>query len=99
MKDVLLEGQTDKLLKSHNVCNVETCITFYDVIHPIIFIPQQDTQTVKYGNTEWACPNNAVTPHTLYCLVLDLVGEKLTDFENIRQLAQSVHDTLLGMYL
>ncbi|KAG2046248.1 hypothetical protein BDR06DRAFT_977614 [Suillus hirtellus] len=71
MKDVLPEGQTYKLLKYHNV---------HDVIHPI---PQQDTQTVKYGNAEWACPNNAVTPHTLHHLVFNLV------------VAQSVHNALL----
>ncbi|KAG1822597.1 uncharacterized protein BJ212DRAFT_1477017 [Suillus subaureus] len=58
------------------------------VIHPI---HQQDTKTVKFGNADWACPNNAVTPHTLHCLVLDLVGEKLTDFEN-----SPVHDALLA---
>ncbi|KAG1800243.1 uncharacterized protein HD556DRAFT_1222013, partial [Suillus plorans] len=31
LKDVLPEGETYKLLKSHNVRNVATCITFHDV--------------------------------------------------------------------
>ncbi|KAG1802899.1 uncharacterized protein HD556DRAFT_1304139 [Suillus plorans] len=93
IKDVLPEGETYKLLKSHNVCNVATCIAFHDVIHPI---PQQNTQTVKFRSAKWACPNKAVTPHTLHHLVLDLVGEKLTDFESSHQLVQSVRDALLA---
>ncbi|KAG0691449.1 hypothetical protein DFH29DRAFT_1011176 [Suillus ampliporus] len=36
------------------------------------------------------------TPHTLHRLVLDIVGEKLTDFESSHQLVQSVHDALLA---
>ncbi|KAG2740028.1 hypothetical protein P692DRAFT_201728696, partial [Suillus brevipes Sb2] len=95
IKDVLPEGETYKLLKSNKVRNVATCIAFHDVIHPV---PQQNTQTVKFRNAEWACPNQAVTPHTLHRLVLDIVGEKLTDFESSRQLVQSVRDALIGMY-
>ncbi|KAG1875661.1 hypothetical protein DFJ58DRAFT_836240, partial [Suillus subalutaceus] len=63
------EGETYKLLKSNKVRNVATCIAFHDVIHPV---PQQNTQTVKFRNAEWACPNQAVTPHTLHRLVLDI---------------------------
>ncbi|KAG1749182.1 hypothetical protein EDD22DRAFT_785474, partial [Suillus occidentalis] len=95
IKDVLPEGKTYRLLKSHKVRNVATCITFHDIIHPV---PQQNTQTIKFRNAEWACPNQAVTPHTLHCIVLNIVGEKLTDFKSSRQLVQSVHDTLVGMY-
>ncbi|KAG2065458.1 hypothetical protein BDR04DRAFT_1032710, partial [Suillus decipiens] len=93
MKDVLPEGKTYKLLKSHNVCNIAECIAFHDVIHPI---SQQNTQTVKFASAEWACPNKAVTPHTLHCLVLNLVGEKLTDFKSSHQLVLSVRDALLA---
>ncbi|KAG2335593.1 hypothetical protein BDR05DRAFT_898143, partial [Suillus weaverae] len=93
IKDVLPEGETYKLLKSNKVRNVATCIAFHDVIHPV---PQQNTQTVKFRNAEWACPNQAVTPHTLHRLVLDIVGEKLTDFESSRQLVQSVRDALIA---
>ncbi|KAG2124292.1 hypothetical protein BD769DRAFT_1358965 [Suillus cothurnatus] len=95
IKDVLPEGETYRLLKPKKVRNVATCITFHDVIHPV---PQQNTQTVKFRNAKWACPNQAVTPHTLHRLVLDIMGEKLTDFESSRQLVQSVHDALVGMY-
>ncbi|KAG1778646.1 hypothetical protein EV702DRAFT_1196157 [Suillus placidus] len=91
IKDVLLEGETYRLLKSYKVHNVATCIAFHDVIHAV---PQQNTQTVKFRNAEWACPNQVVTSHTLHHLVLDIVGEKLTDFESSRQLVQSVSDTL-----
>ncbi|KAG1774991.1 hypothetical protein EV702DRAFT_1199840 [Suillus placidus] len=93
IKDVLPEGKTYRLLKSHKVCNVTTCIAFHDVIHAV---PQQNTQTIKFRNTEWACPNQAVTPHTLHRLVLDIVGEKLTDFESSRQLVQSVRGALVA---
>ncbi|KAG1797469.1 uncharacterized protein HD556DRAFT_1441030 [Suillus plorans] len=93
LKDVLPEGETYKLLKSHNVRNVATCITFHDVIHAT---PEKNTQTVKFGSAEWACPNKAVTPHILHRLVLDLVGEQLTDFESSRELVQSVRDALLA---
>jgi hypothetical protein len=95
-KDVLPEGETYRLLKLHKVHNVATCIAFHDVIHSI---PQQNTQTVKFHQAKWTCRNEAVTPHTLHRLVLDIVGEKLTDFESSRQLVESVCDTLLGMYL
>jgi hypothetical protein len=96
MKDVLPEGKTYKILKSHNVCNVPTCIAFHHVIHPI---HQQNTQAIKFGSVKWACPNKAITPHTLHCMVLDLVGNKLTDFESSSELIQAVCDTLLGMYI
>ncbi|KAG1762982.1 hypothetical protein EDD22DRAFT_846735 [Suillus occidentalis] len=92
-KDVLPEGETYRLLKLHKVRNVATCIAFHDVIHSI---PQQNTQTVKFHNAKWACRNGAVTPHILHRLVLNIVGEKLTDFESSRQLVQSVRDALLA---
>ncbi|KAG1767305.1 hypothetical protein EV702DRAFT_1050408 [Suillus placidus] len=93
IKDVLPEGETYKLLKLHNVRNVATCIAFHDVVHPI---PQQNTQTVKFHKANWTCRNDAVTPHTLHRLVLNIVGEKLTNFESSRQLVQSVRDALLA---
>ncbi|KAG1803843.1 uncharacterized protein HD556DRAFT_1303841 [Suillus plorans] len=87
IKDVLPEGETCKLLMSHKVHNIARCIAFHNVIHPI---PQQNTQTVKSGSAEWACPNKAVTPHTLHRLALDIVGEKLNDFQSSKQLVQSI---------
>ncbi|KAG2107656.1 uncharacterized protein F5147DRAFT_774104 [Suillus discolor] len=93
LKDVLPEGETYRLLRSHNVHNVATCIAFHDVIHAT---PERNTQTVKFGSAEWACPNKAVTPHILHHLVLDLVGKQLTDFESSHQLVQSVRDALLA---
>ncbi|KAG2151503.1 hypothetical protein DEU56DRAFT_728043, partial [Suillus clintonianus] len=98
IKDVLPEGETYKLLKLHKVRNVATCIAFHDVIHPI---PQQNTQTAKFGSAEWACPNRDVakkliTPHTLHRLVLDIVGEKLNDYARSHQLVQSIRDALFA---
>ncbi|KAG2053085.1 hypothetical protein BDR06DRAFT_886655, partial [Suillus hirtellus] len=92
IKDVLPEGKTYKLLMSHKVHNITRCIAFHDVIHPI---PQQNTQTVKFRSAEWVCPNKAVTPHTLHCLALDIMGKKLNDFQSSQQLVQSICDALL----
>ncbi|KAG0691993.1 hypothetical protein DFH29DRAFT_818458, partial [Suillus ampliporus] len=98
IEDVLPEGETYKLLKLHKVRNVATCIAFHDVIHPI---PQQNTQTAKFGSAEWACPNRDVakkliTLHTLHRLVLDIVGEKLTDYARSHELVQSIRDALFA---
>ncbi|KAG1740423.1 uncharacterized protein EDB91DRAFT_1053224 [Suillus paluster] len=98
IKDVLPEGETYKLLKSHQVRNVATCIAFHDVIH---HIPQQNTQTAKFGSAKWACPNRAVTKkpitlHTLHRLVLDIVGEKLNNFASSHELVRSIRDALLA---
>lgn len=93
LPDVLPEGETYKLLKSHNVSNVATCIAYHDVPPSI---PQQSTQTAKFGCAEWACSHLPLTPHTLHRLVLNIVGEKLTDFASSRQLVLSVRDALIG---
>ncbi|KAG1866120.1 hypothetical protein F4604DRAFT_1928133 [Suillus subluteus] len=96
IKDVLPEGETYKLLKFHKVRNVAECIAFHDVVHPI---PQQNTQTAKFASANWSRPSKPVkiiTPHTLHRLVLDIVGEKLTDFASTRQLVQSIRDALFA---
>lgn len=95
LPDVLPEGETYRLLKSHNVSNVATCIAFHDVPPSI---PQQSTQSAKFQHAEWASPHLPLTPHTLHRLVLDIVGEKLTNFESTRQLVLSVRDALIGTY-
>lgn len=95
LPDVLPEGETYKLLKSCDVSNVATCIAYHDVPPSI---PQQSTQTVKFEHAEWASSHLPLTPHTLHRLVLDIVGEKLTNFESTRQLVLSVRDALIGTY-
>ncbi|KAG2341489.1 hypothetical protein BDR05DRAFT_846224, partial [Suillus weaverae] len=93
LPDVLPEGETYKLLKSHNVRNVATCIAYHDVPFPIT---QQLNQTVKFSIAIWARPNTVITPHILHCLVLDIVGRKLTKFESSHQLVQSIRDALIA---
>ncbi|KAG1901811.1 uncharacterized protein F5891DRAFT_950129, partial [Suillus fuscotomentosus] len=95
LPDVLPEGETYKLLMSHKVSNIASCIAYHDVPPSI---PQQSTQTAKFRRAKWASSQSPLTLHTLHCLVLNIVGEKLTDFESFRQLTLSVHDTLIGMY-
>ncbi|KAG0695916.1 hypothetical protein DFH29DRAFT_879705 [Suillus ampliporus] len=92
IEDVLPEGETYKLLKLHKVRNVATCIAFHD----------QNMQTAKFGSAKWACPNRDVakkliTPHTLHCLVLDIVGEKLTNYARSHELVQSIRDALFDL--
>ncbi|KAG2063318.1 hypothetical protein BDR04DRAFT_1038319 [Suillus decipiens] len=96
LPDVLPEGETYKLLKSHDVRNVATCIAYHDVPFPI---PQQLNQTVKFSSAVWARPNTVITPHILHRLVLDIVGRKLTKFESSHQLVQSIRDALIGTYV
>ncbi|KAG1721307.1 uncharacterized protein EDB91DRAFT_1064455 [Suillus paluster] len=95
LPDVLPEGETYKLLKSHKVSNIANCVAYHDVPPSI---PQQSTQTAKFGHAEWASSHLLLTPHTLHRLVLDIVGEKLTDFESSRQFILSVRDALIGTY-
>jgi hypothetical protein len=95
LPDILPEGETYKLLKSHKVHNVATCIARHDVPRSI---PQQYAQTIKFSSAAWARPNSAITPHILHRLALDIVGEKLTRFESSRQLVQSIRDALIGTY-
>ncbi|KAG1846396.1 hypothetical protein DFJ58DRAFT_663782, partial [Suillus subalutaceus] len=93
LPDVLLEGETYKLLQSHKVRNIARCIACHDVPPSI---PQQLTQTVKFSSTAWAHPNTATTPHILHRLALNIVGQKLSKFESSRQLTQSICDTLIA---
>ncbi|KAG2094189.1 uncharacterized protein F5147DRAFT_585094 [Suillus discolor] len=96
LPNVLLEGETYKLLKLHKVSHIANCIAYHDVPPSI---PQQSTQTAKFGCAQWASPHLPLTPHTLHRLVLDIVGTKLTDFESSCQLVMSVRDALIGAYL
>ena len=60
-------------------------------------LPQQKTQMQKYSRCRWACQKGlAITPHIHYCLILDLVGAALTAFTSFKELAQAIHDALLG---
>jgi hypothetical protein len=95
LPDVLPEGETYRLLMSHKVRNIATCLAYHDVPHSI---PQQFTQTVKLSSAAWARSNTATTPHILHRLALNIVGNKLTKFQSSRQLVQSVCDALIGAY-
>ncbi|KAG1793246.1 uncharacterized protein HD556DRAFT_1238102, partial [Suillus plorans] len=94
LPDVLLEGETYKLLMSHNVSHIPKCIAYHDVPPSIA---QQSTQTAKFGSAEWALPHLPLTLHTLHRLALNIVGKNLTEFESSRQLVSSVHDALIDM--
>ncbi|KAG1894227.1 uncharacterized protein F5891DRAFT_1195511 [Suillus fuscotomentosus] len=93
LPNVLSEGETYKLLHSHNVSNITNCIAYHDIPPSIA---QQSTQTAKFGCTKWATPHLPLTPHILHRLALNIVGEKLTDFESSRQLILAVRDALIA---
>ncbi|KAG2059965.1 hypothetical protein BDR06DRAFT_857804, partial [Suillus hirtellus] len=93
LPDVLSEGKTYKLLHLHNVSNIANCITYHDVPPSIT---QQSTQTAKFRCTKWASPHLPLTLHILHCLALNIVGEKLTDFESSCQLILAVCDALIA---
>ncbi|KAG2336762.1 hypothetical protein BDR05DRAFT_1005596 [Suillus weaverae] len=92
-KGYLLVGHWTRMCPALDILNKKV-VMFKDSWH--VLIKDQNTQTVKFRNAEWACPNQAVTPHTLHRLVLKIVGEKLTDLESSPQLIQSVHDALVA---
>ncbi|KAG1858275.1 hypothetical protein C8R48DRAFT_573667, partial [Suillus tomentosus] len=89
---ILPEGETYKQLKEANVVNVTTCIACHDVPS----IPQQLPQSVKFSSTAWACHHDTLTPHSHYRLVLDVVGEALTNFPRSHRLVEAVQDALLA---
>ncbi|KAG2354450.1 hypothetical protein BDR07DRAFT_1494579 [Suillus spraguei] len=92
LSDVLPEGETYKLLKSHNVHNVATCIAYHDIPFPI---PQQLDQAVKFSIVIWACPNTVITPHILHCLVLDIsICDALIAHKDAHDLAKLLHRDL-----
>jgi hypothetical protein len=87
------EGETYAKLNAANVGNVATCLACGDV--PCW--PEQETQTKKLSFCDWACHVSIpIIPHTHYRLVLDLVGNKLTEFTSSRELVQAVRDALVG---
>ncbi|KAG2108560.1 hypothetical protein BD769DRAFT_1306910, partial [Suillus cothurnatus] len=89
---ILPEGETYKQLKEANVVNVATCIACHDVPS----IPQQLPQSVKFSSAAWACHHDTLTPHSHYRLVLDVVGEALTNFPRSHRLVEAVRDALLA---
>ncbi|KAG1798280.1 uncharacterized protein HD556DRAFT_1218120, partial [Suillus plorans] len=93
LPDVLPEGETYKLLMSHKVSNITSCIAYHNVPPSI---PQQSTQTAKFRCAKWASFQSPLTLHTLHHLVLNIVGKKLTDFKSSCQLTLSVRDALIA---
>ncbi|KAG1843477.1 hypothetical protein DFJ58DRAFT_706880 [Suillus subalutaceus] len=85
-------GETNKLLKKHNVGNVVSCIACHDVPS----IPRQAPQTSKFADAVWACSQVAITPHIHYRLVLDIVGKQLYEFASSHQLVTAVRDALIA---
>lgn len=90
---VLPEGETYAKLNGAKVEHVATCLAHGDVSS----WPEQKTQTRDLVSCAWACPpKTTIMAHRHYRLVLDVVGQRLTEFDSSRELVQAVHDALLG---
>jgi len=91
--DINPEGQIYSRLNENHVPYVPICLASGDVQ----CWPKQKTQTFKHSKSPWACRKGvAITSHVHHRLVLDIVGESLTNFASTRQLIQAIHDALLG---
>ncbi|KAI6041984.1 hypothetical protein EDC04DRAFT_2564886, partial [Pisolithus marmoratus] len=91
--DIIPEGDIYAQLNENHVPHVLTCLSSGNVR----CWPEQELQMVKYSESPWACQRGLmITSHTHYWLILDLVGEGLTNFASSQQLVQAVHDALLG---
>ncbi|KIM65569.1 hypothetical protein SCLCIDRAFT_112896, partial [Scleroderma citrinum Foug A] len=91
--DIFPEGKIYADLTANNVLHVTHCLTSSDVVHS----PEQQMQMQKYSQHPWACQKGLeITSHIHYCLILDLIGEALTNFRSSRELVQAIHDALVG---
>ncbi|KAI6016102.1 hypothetical protein BKA83DRAFT_4129132 [Pisolithus microcarpus] len=91
--DIIPEGDIYAQLNEKHVPHVPTCLASSNVR----CWPKQEPQTVKHSEPPWACQQGLViTSHTHYQLILDLIGERLTNFASSQQLVQAVHNALLA---
>ena len=91
--NIIPEGEIYTELAANNVPHVLHCLASGDVESE----PEQKTQMQKCSQYDWACQKGLViTPHIHYHLILDLVGEALTNFSSSMELVQAIHDALIG---
>ncbi|KAI5983045.1 hypothetical protein EDD15DRAFT_2376936 [Pisolithus albus] len=91
--DMIPEGKIYAELNKNGIPHVPTCLASGDVR----CWPEQEMQTKKYAGSPWACRQGlSITSHTHYWLILDVVGERLTNFTSSRELVQAIHDALVA---
>ncbi|KAI6013506.1 hypothetical protein EDC04DRAFT_2609312 [Pisolithus marmoratus] len=90
--DMVPEGEIYAELNRNHIPFVPTCLTSSD----IQCWPKQEMQMKKYAEFPWTCQQGLlITSHTHYHLILDVVGERLTNFTSSRELVQAIHDVLI----
>ncbi|KIK22998.1 hypothetical protein PISMIDRAFT_11255 [Pisolithus microcarpus 441] len=91
--DMIPKGKIYVELDRNGIPHVPTCLASGDVQ----CWPKQEMQMMKYAESPWACQQGLlITSHTHYQLILDIVGERLTNFTSSRELVQAIHDALIG---
>ncbi|KAI6043275.1 hypothetical protein EDC04DRAFT_2519824, partial [Pisolithus marmoratus] len=90
--DMIPKGATYVELNRNHMPYVLTCLPSGD----IQCWPEQETQMKKYVESPWTCQQGLlITSHTHYCLILDVVGERLTNFTSSRVSVQAIHNMLV----
>ena len=86
------EGETYRLMEEAQVKNIAPCSASGDV-------GNQRTLTHLYENKLWACKaKKPLVPHCHYRLVLDIIGESLTEFSSSSEMLRCVVDALEGKW-
>lgn len=89
MPDIEKEGATYQLLHEKKVRNIAPCSAAGD-------IEDHATLTHTFQDELWACkPTKLLIPHHHYCLVLDIIGQCLTDFSSSLEMLRCVRDALI----
>ncbi|KAI6018288.1 hypothetical protein EDC04DRAFT_2547881, partial [Pisolithus marmoratus] len=90
--DMIPKGEIYVELNRNHVPFVPTCLASGDVQ----CWPKQEMQMKKYVEFPWTCRQGlSITSHTHYHLILDIVGERLTNLTSSRELVQAIHDVLV----
>ena len=88
LPDIEKEGETYELLARAQVRNIAPCSAAGD-------IGGHATSTHLFANKLWACKGKQdLVPHRHYRLVLDVIGDNLTEFPSSREMLRYIVHTL-----
>jgi len=91
LPDIEKEGDTYQLMQVAQVKNIALCSAAGD-------IEDHTTLTHLYQDELWACKTkNVLVPHHHYQLVLDVIGDHLTNFSSSWEMSCCVLDALESM--
>ena len=76
-----------------NVLNIPQCLIWGDILDD----KYHATRTQAFVSASWVISNgDTFLPHRHYCLVLDVIGRKLTSFCSFYEAVRGVQDALIG---